>query len=164
MFWRNIVSSGLRIHRTRCKSIPARWAHQLMNNHEADMIKEFRMPRRELVEAALLMALLRHGAISGDFREGELRVEEIIAEFSLASRQRSAMLARSHHKGNRVIPFGSGRHPLPPAVRVQPPPASIGAPRYHIPQRGERHYPATVFRIWQIQRRRNWRIALFLLT
>ena len=75
-----------------------------MSNNEADMIRELGMPRRGLVEAALLVALSRHGGISGEFREGEVLVDEIAAEFSLTSRQRSAKLVRFYHKGNRVIP------------------------------------------------------------
>lgn len=75
-----------------------------MIRNEANMIREFGMPRRGLVEAALLVALSRHGGVSGEFREGEVLVDEIAAEFSLTSRQRSAKLVRFFNKGNRVIP------------------------------------------------------------
>ncbi len=56
-----------------------------MSRNEADMIREFGMPRRGLVEAALLVALSRHGGVSGEFREREVLVDEIAAEFSLTS-------------------------------------------------------------------------------
>lgn len=72
-------------------------------SYESKMLYNFAMPSRKEVEKVLLKTLFKHNGVIKEFATGEEIVKEIADEFNLNDEQRTVVLERIYHKGNRIV-------------------------------------------------------------
>lgn len=70
-------------------------------SYEKKMLDDFKMPAREKVEDAIIIALFKHNGVIKEFASGQEIVNEIADEFKLNEKQRTVYLETIYRKENR---------------------------------------------------------------
>lgn len=70
-------------------------------SYEKKMLDDLKMPAREKVEEALIIALFKHNGVIKEFASGQKIVDEIADEFGLNKEQRTVYLETIYRKENR---------------------------------------------------------------